>query len=148
VRHGDKAVGITTDDLGNTVVALRSGGRVLYGIFGIGTNPYQSVRIYGTEAGMGAHLRLSKHFRINSEIAALSLWDFETKSFNEYSARILPAARFGPFEVFAGAGFNYASYTATPDHPLLDHSSLWSQTVAGERREMRIGYKAGLQVHF
>ncbi len=149
IRNGDRALGVTVDDLGTTVAALRSGGRIMYGIMGFASNQYQSIKLYGLEAGLGAHLPVSRHFRINAEITTQSLFDFDEQTVNDNGISIMPAVRIGPFEFFAGAGVNVLISTVAPPYlSLIDHHIEAGFTNAGANVETRVGYKAGLQVHF
>jgi len=149
VRSGDKAIGVTVDEYGITSIALRSGGRVLYGIFGIASDLSTTNMKNGFELGFGAHLRISKHFRINSELASLAITDFGGSYYNDYALRVLPAVRVGPIELFAGAGLNTAYYSQMPVAlGGIPQTQLFQETITGERAQMRLGYKAGLQVHF
>ncbi len=148
IRKGDKAIGITTDEYGTYIATLRSGGRILYGIFGLAFNPYTVVNTYGLEAGLGAHLPITRHFRINGEISALSLSDIGERHFEDYGVRILPAVRLGPIEVFAGAGLDMVSFSERPEYAVINSNALWTDSRVGVNLEMRIGYRAGVQVHF
>jgi hypothetical protein len=150
IRSGDKAIGISSDEYGSTFVTLRSGGKVLYGIFGLGANTNGATfMLYGMEAGLGAHLPIiKKHLCINNEITAMSLSNINGLFFHDYSARILPAVRFGAFEVFAGAGFNVSFYSWKPPFAIMETKTLHSGVAAGQQMEMRIGYKGGVQIHF
>lgn len=147
VRSGDKAIGVSFDEFGIASVALRSGGRVLYGIFGMAGNTSNSM--YGFELGLGAHLRLTRHVRINTELASLAISNLGGAYYNDYALRCLPAIRFGPIEVFAGAGFNTSFYSRMPQLlPGIKSQPLFTEHITGEHASMRLGYKAGLQVHF
>lgn len=148
IRSGEKALGVSVDDYGNSFVTLRSGGRVLYGIFGLGGNVSGSSVLAGLEAGIGAHLPVYRKFRINNEIGAVSLTDARGLFYNEYSVRVMPSIRVGAFELFAGAGYNVSFYNYKPDGPLVETHILYSGMAVAQQMEMRIGYKGGIQVHF
>lgn len=149
VRSGDKAIGVTTDEFGNASIALRSGGRVLYGVFGLASDLNFTRLKSGLELGLGAHLRIARHFRINTELTSLAITNLSGEFYNDYAVRVLPAVRLGPLELFAGVGLCTAYYSDKPvalggigTHPLF------TEEITGERADMRLGYKAGLQVHF
>lgn len=149
VRSGDKAIGVSVDEFGITSIALRSGGRILYGIFGLASDLNVTNMKNGFELGLGAHLRITRHFRINSELASLAISDFSGSYYNDYALRVLPAVRVGPIEIFAGAGLNTAYYRQMPVALSgINTTPLFQEAITGERAQMRLGYKAGLQVHF
>jgi hypothetical protein len=152
IEKGDVSIGTTIDEMGITMAALRSGGKVLYGLVGIGRTglvPAPGVAgtpdMYAIEAGLGAHINFTKHFRIHTEIASMSLADFAGNSFHDNAMRIMPAVRLGRIEVFAGAGLNYAFYTLRPQNIAMDGNILWSGNTLAGLSEWRIGYRAGLQ---
>ncbi|MBX2906465.1 MAG: hypothetical protein KF744_10535 [Taibaiella sp.] len=149
VRSGDKAIGVTVDEFGITSIALRSGGRILYGIFGFASDLNTVNMKNGFELGFGAHLKITRHFRINSELASLAITDFSGSYYNDYALRVLPAVRMGPIEVFAGAGLNTSYYSQLPVALAgINTTPLFTEHITGEHAGMRLGYKAGLQVHF
>jgi len=66
-----------------------------------------------------------------------------------FSKPVMPAVRVGPIELFAGAGLNTAYYSQLPVAlGGIPQTKLFQETITGERAQMRLGYKAGLQVHF
>jgi hypothetical protein len=149
VRSGDKAIGVTVDEFGITSIALRSGGRILYGIFGVASDLNTVNMKNGFELGFGAHLKITRHFRINSELASLAITDFSGSYYNDYALRVLPAVRLGPIEVFAGAGLNTSYYSQLPVAiGGITTTPLFTEHITGEHAGFYLGYKAGLQVHF
>lgn len=147
VKSGDASLGVSVDDLGNTMVALRSGGRILYGLLGAGRNllAVNEKDMYAFEVGLGAHIPISRHFRIHTEVAALNLADFTTDRYHDNAIRIMPAVRLGRLELFAGAGINYVYYTYLPPDLSYKGTVLWSGKSFAGNSEFRIGYRAGLQ---
>ena len=147
VSNGDAAIGASMDEYGHTVVALRSGGRVLYGIIGAGGIFDATTFRYAFEAGLGAHWRLHKHFRINTELAALTTTDMKGNAFQDNALRVLPAVRFGPLEIFGGAGFNIAVYNFKPQQRFGQGNTIWEYEGKYNYTSLRVGYKVGVQVH-
>lgn len=50
-RNGEQALGVTVNEIGTTMATFRSGGRVLYGIIGIGGNGTGGYRAYALQGG-------------------------------------------------------------------------------------------------
>jgi len=144
---GDASLGITVDDLGTTMLALRSGGRITYGLIGIGSNLMSpdNKTLVAFEVGLGAHLPVSKHFRISAEISSMTLSDFTNDRFHDNGIRILPSVRMGRLEVFAGAGIHYGYYTYRPKALIPESNILWSGNSFAGTSEYRISYRAGAQ---
>lgn len=148
VKSGDAMLGVTIDEVGTTMVALRSGGRILYGLLGLGTNVLgmPGKTLIASEAGLGAHLPISKHFRISAELTSLSLSDEIVEQFHDNAIRILPAVRIGNrLEVFAGAGIHFAYYIKRPESIAFNGDALWRGNSFAGPSEIRIGYRTGIQ---
>lgn len=148
IGNGDASLGVSFDDLGNTIVSLRSGGRILYGLVGMGSNlmATKDKNMYCVEAGLGAHIPISKHFRINGEIAQMTMSDLTSDRFHDNALRLMPAVRFGRIEAFGGISINYAYYTYRPISLDNETPILWEGNSFAGSSNYRIGYKAG--VHF
>lgn len=108
IKHGEKNIGISTDQTLNTLLSLRSGGRVLYGIIGMGYHLEGSYDLYALQAGIGAHLLpISPSFRINVEATQLVLTDFSNGHAFTYTLGILPEVRItSQLALFAGPTAN------------------------------------------
>lgn len=117
IKEGEMLVGLTTDEKGNAMVSLRSGGKVLYGLLGLGYHfGYEETR-YVLEAGIGAHLVTAKAFRLNAELASAAMTNFEEGAYGRQSLRLLAGYRITPrLELFAGPTFNHLMFdTDQPD---------------------------------
>jgi len=147
ISNGDAAIGATMDEYGHMVVALRSGGSVLYGILGAGGIFDDATIRYAFEAGLGAHWQLHKHFRINTELAALTTSDMKGNAFQDNALRVLPAVRFGPLEFFGGVGCNIAVYNFKPEQRFGQGNTIWEYQGKYNNTSLRVGYKVGVQVH-
>lgn len=126
IKEGEMQLGLTTDEAGNAMVTLRSGGKVLYGLLGVGYHfKYEEAR-YVVEAGLGAHLITAKAFRLNAELASAAMTNFEEGVYGRQSLRVLAGYRITPrFELFAGPTFNHLVFeTDQPD--IRDDRYLWS----------------------
>jgi hypothetical protein len=147
IKSGEKSVSLTFDESRTGLVSFRSGGRVLYGIAGIGYNFKDTHRNhYAAEAGLGAHIRLGRSFRINTEAVNLSLTDFKKGTYLKSSLRILPAYRPGSrVEVFAGPTINYVNYSKESGNGLVGRY-LWSRLRHGDFQGLYLGCVAGIHI--
>ena len=68
IKNGEKGIAITYNELGSVMTTFRSGGKVTYGIIGIGYNHKTSGRSYATEVGWGIHINCLSWFRIKNEL--------------------------------------------------------------------------------
>lgn len=145
IGTGEKSIGISTDETLTTLLSLRSGGRVLYGILGLGYNLKSKSDLYALEGGMGGHLRISDRCRVNVEGTQLYLDDFKRGSYFRSSVSVLPGVKiFRRLEIFAGPSISYMNCTNGKGEDLADHY-LWSRTnVQGHFQAWYIGATGGL----
>jgi len=148
IRNGEKGLGVTVDETGTTLLSFRSGGHVLYGILGVGVNFREDLPLYALEAGLGACLRVTPHFRIRAEGVAVSLADFEPGSHIRSSLRILPALKIGrQLEVFAGPTCSQVTLTEHKGEELAP-GYLWELNRNGYFYGLYLGGMGGVQFHF
>ncbi len=111
IKNGEKQLGIGIDEIGNTTLSFRSGGKVTYGIIGIGHNFNFSGAPHVLELGLGAHLPLNHRFRINFELNNTANTNFWTVSYYKSALRTLVGLQLGKtIELTAGPSFNYVNY--------------------------------------
>ncbi|NLR61352.1 hypothetical protein HGH93_24845 [Chitinophaga polysaccharea] len=148
VKGGEKQVSVSIDETMTTIAAFKSGGRVLYGILGIGYNLKDNPNpLYALQGGIGAHLPLTAHFRINGEALNTVLTDFKKGYYHRQTVGIFPAYRFGNrVEIFAGPTFNFVSTKHDVGRDLVSHY-IWSEDVSRNRfHGAYIGAAGGIQV--
>ncbi|MCF2444961.1 hypothetical protein L0657_13415 [Dyadobacter sp. CY345] len=147
VKNGEKSISLTTDETATLMASFRSGGRVLYGILGLGYNlKSDNKSLYGIEAGLGAHIPVSNKFRINTEVVSQTLSDFKSGIYYKNSLRILPAFKLTPqLEIFGGPNLNYVDYSKGKGDGLVKRY-LWKDAGGGDLEGLYIGFNAG--VHF
>jgi len=150
IKNGEKSIGITVDDNLTTLLTFRSGGRILYGIIGAGYNFKNDKEVYAFEAGLGAHVYTSQAFRLNIELAAVSLENFKAGEYFKSSLRILPAFKITPhIEVFGGPTFNYVNTNTAEGRELTDKFiSKWDSKNNTRLQGIYAGYTAGVQYVF
>lgn len=149
IKNGEKSVAFTIDETMTGIVSFRSGGRVLYGIAGIGYNFKDNPKaMYAAEGGLGAHIPLASSLRINLEAVGTTLTDFHGGSYNKNSLRVLPALKLGGrFEAFAGPTLNYVSYDRENDYDFIK-KYIWKNNSSKDFQGLFVGFNAGLQYIF
>jgi len=147
VKNGEKSISLTVDETATTMASFRSGGRVLYGILGVGYNLKNDDKsLYGIEAGLGAHITVSNKFRINTEVVTQTLSDFKSGDHFKNTLRILPAFKILPqLEIFGGPSLNYVDYSKGKGDGLISHY-LWKERRGEDFRGLYFGFNAGM--HF
>ncbi len=148
IKKGEKALGFSTDENLTTMVNFRSGGRVLYGIIGMG---YSFKPAFNTllvaETGMGAHIRIGQNVRLNLEATTTSYTDFTDVIMLRSSLRVLPALNFGKVEIFAGPTINEIQSNDLSGSP-ISRNYLWSNNNWGSFNGIYIGAYGGIQYKF
>jgi len=144
IKNGKQAIGLSYDETGTGLVTYRSGGRVLYGLIGLGYN--LNADYYGLETGIGAHIIKREHFLLNGETFSQWLTDFSDFSYNKHGIRLLPTLRIANrLEIFAGPALNVTQSDA--GNPLFrDKKYLWKKEKGSCFTGMSIGYTGGIQV--
>lgn len=150
IKNGEKHIGVMVDETGTTFATFRSGGRTLYGIVGFGFNGSNHRAIFATQAGIGAHMPLSKTIKLNGEATATSLADFRRTADMQAGIKIFPSYRVRNFEIFAGPSFNYAMSMGfgTNGGAPFNHNSIWTSKSYNRTHELYIGGQVGVQLRF
>lgn len=131
IRNGEKSVGISTDEHLNGMISFYSGGRVLYGILGIGYNFKKSNdHIYVLQGGIGAHLlRKGKDLRLNVEAVQLVQADFSQGHCYTYSLKVLPEMTIAKrIQIFAGPTVNLQLDYSDGEISGLSADHFWTTT--------------------
>lgn len=153
IKNGEMGIGISYNEIGSTVLSLRSGGRLLYGIIGLGYN-HRSVSpaSFVFEAGYGVHINFSEKFRINTEAKAQLLSMFANQENSQYSLAILPALKLGSnFEIFAGPSISYLISDNTDNEKLFPKNTsinIWKSFGSSRLKQVNIGFSIGTQFLF
>jgi hypothetical protein len=149
IKHGEKSIGVSLDETRTALASFRSGGRLMYGIIGVGYNlENKKSSLYAWEAGVGGHITISSLFRINTEATILSLDDFTARGeYFKSSLRVLPAIRMGDhIELFGGPTINFTHYSNDIGKDLVTHY-LWSETTSADHfHGLYIGVIGGVQI--
>lgn len=157
IKNGEKGIAVTYNELGSTMVTFRSGGKVTYGIIGVGYNHKVSSRAYTVEAGLGAHINCLSWLRINNELKIASFGysnnPFITDSnlsnpVFHVNYSLMPAFRISRhFELFGGPSINYINARNT-DSELMPNHSIWKQSSSTRLQQIYVGYQVGVQYIF
>ena len=150
IKNGEKSIGLTIDENQTSMLSFRSGGKVLYGILGIGYNFKNTDEVYAFEAGLGAHFFESRSFRVNAEITSSMLESFKEGDYMKASLRVMPAIKVTPFlEIFGGPSMNFVSTNTTEGIALTKNTiKEWPGEWDEDFRALYLGYTAGLHILF
>ncbi|WP_118950603.1 hypothetical protein [Taibaiella helva] len=145
IKNGEKQIGVSIDESASTMVTFRSGGKVLYGILGAGYNFKDEEARYVLEGGLGAHIAISKSFRINLETVTMAMSDLQHDVYMKSALRILAAYKIANrLEFFAGPSFNHLNYERGQTDIRDDHY-LWKNRGKNHINGLYFGAIAGVQ---
>ncbi|MGF1924952.1 MAG: hypothetical protein ACQUHE_12300 [Bacteroidia bacterium] len=150
IKDGEKSIGFSTDETETAMLTLRSGGRVLYGIIGVGYNLKNEDEVYAAELGFGAHFFPSSSFRINTELVATTLESFDPGEYFKTSFRLMPNLKlFKTLSIFGGPSLNFVT-TNTDEGKQLYTKNIrsWDNKWGNDYNALYIGYTAGLHFLF
>lgn len=146
IKNGEKYIGLTADETLTSMVSFRSGGRILYGIVGAGYNmKHAKDNIFVAEAGIGAHIPITHHFRTNIELASLFHFELDRGEYYKAALRILPAYTIGRCEIFAGPTLNHVNYEEDKGRNLVNRY-VWSHRTNDNFNGLYVGLMGG--IHF
>jgi len=147
-KNGTKSLGVTIDENQTTLVTFRSGGKLMYGILGVGYNFNNKHQKYAWQAGIGAHLLNAGIFSLNTELTQNGLESFKGGNYLRSSFAILPAIRLANrVDIFAGPSYNYVNTdTKEGQNMHKKYTSSWGGNNGNDFHGFYFGYSAGVQV--
>lgn len=147
IKKGEKQIGVSIDETGNTLINFRSGGKILYGIVGAGINFNDDNARYVLEGGMGAHFPIAKYFRANFELVSSAMSDLQYDVYTKSTARLLAAFKIANrIEFFAGPTFNHLGYErGQPD--IRNDRYLWKDRNDDHINGFYFGAMGGVQIN-
>ena len=150
IKNGKMGVALSYDNMNNTMLSFRSGGKYTYGILGVGyNNKVNDGSNIVAEAGYGIHIPITNWLEINNEFKATSLGFSNDKVCYNASYLLAPSFTFlNHFNVFGGANFNYLYSNYVNSDDLLPNKCLWENDNSDNKQRMFIGYQIGLQYVF
>ncbi|MEZ2337412.1 hypothetical protein AB6735_17335 [Mucilaginibacter sp. RCC_168] len=148
-KNGEKSFGATIDENQTALLTFRSGGKVFYGIVGVGYNFNNKKQKYAYEAGFGAHVLTIQSFRLNTELVNGGLESFKDK--DEYwksTFRLMPSFRIAnKVDIFAGPSINYVNTNTEEGRKLTTkYINSWTRHDGRDLHGFYVGYMAGIQV--
>jgi len=147
-KNGEMSLGIAYNEIGSMMLSFRSGGRVLYGILGVGFNHKLDKETFIVEAGFGGRIPISSRFRINNELKAANT-AFGSENTVHSSFNIMPAFKIFPqWEIFAGPSLNYLYTDQVENKKMFPDHSLWKKYGDKKLQQLYIGYTAGIHYIF
>lgn len=102
VKNGNKSLSAGVDESGLAQLTFRSGGRVLYGLIGVGHYLNNYPLAYALDAGLGAHIVQVGPFAVDGEVFRRVSTDFRGPGQHQLSFRLLPRVRFGRHWIIVG----------------------------------------------
>ena len=150
IKNGKMGVALSYDNMNNTMLSFRSGGKYSYGILGVGyNNKVNDGSNIVAEAGYGIHIPITNWLEINNEFKATSLGFSNDKVCYNASYLLAPSFTFlNHFNVFGGASFNYLYSNYVNSDDLLPNNYLFEKDNSDNKQRMFIGYQIGLQYVF
>ncbi len=156
IKEGEMGVAVGYNEIGTTSLTLRSGGRVLYGIIGLGYNHRaprkEAASIMG---GYGAHINIVPWLRINNELTVESIGIFSNHS-DTFKAgyALLPAFRpVRQIEIFGGPSINFmqsnveSMFDIFPDN-YIRRREIVRRDGTPKMQQLFVGWQAGAQFIF
>ncbi|EPR65171.1 hypothetical protein [Cyclobacterium qasimii] len=147
IEDGEIRIGLSSDENLTTMLSLKSGGRRLYGIVGIGSNLQYGDLPYALEAGLGLKVFEGNSFRLDVEGTNIFATNF--KKGGEYSRsgiKVLPVLLLSRnLQIFAGPSLNY-THTKYSNGDDLSGLQLWNRDRRGVYKAINLGVTAGLNI--
>ncbi|GAA3967280.1 carboxypeptidase-like regulatory domain-containing protein [Mucilaginibacter dorajii] len=144
IRNGEKSLAVSTDESLFTHVDFRSGGRVLYGVIGLGFK-FDAQPTYAANFGLGIHIIPRQRFSLDGEYFSQLVFNDRKMLYQVGGLRLLPGYKFTRcLRVFAGPSLqgiyaDQASDATVNGWVLSRHSNGSGSTV------FDIGFTGGLQ---
>ena len=147
-KNGEKSIGLMIDENQTTLITFRSGGKLVYGILGMGYNFDNKNQKYAWQAGLGLHLINAGIFRLNTELTQNGLESFKKGTYLRPSFALLPSIRLADrIDIFAGPSFNYVTTNTTEGRNMHDkYTSSWGGNNGTDFHGFYFAYAAGVQV--
>jgi hypothetical protein len=148
-KNGEKSLGLSIDENQTTIFSFRSGGKIFYGIAGVGYNFNNKKQKYAYQAGIGAHLLNTGIFGLKTELISSGLESFKGDEYFKSSSYLLPSLKISKtIEIFAGPSANFIETDTEEGKNLIKHYvSSWSRNNSLDFYGFYFGYTAGIQVH-
>ncbi|SDS15478.1 hypothetical protein SAMN05216490_0637 [Mucilaginibacter mallensis] len=149
-KNNDKSIGVSIDENETTMLSFRSGGKLFYGIIGIGGNLKNTKEKYAYEAGLGVNILREKAFSLKTELITSGLESFKGDEYFKSSSYLMPAFKITrSIEIFGGPSFNYVETDNVEGRNLVKkYVTSWTRNNGSDLYGLYFGYTAGIQFHF
>jgi hypothetical protein len=151
IKEGEMGIALGYNEIGTASLTFRSGGRVMYGILGLGYNHKveKSRKAWTMTGGFGAHINILPWLRINNELTTESIGIFGTDN-NTFKTgyAMLPALRFGHFELFGGPSINFMQSRDADMFGVFQEHSFWERHRGSRLQQVFLGWQVGVQAIF
>ena len=149
IKNGEYSIAATYNEVGNATLTFRSGGRITYGILGVGYNHNADDKGFVVEGGFGAHINIAQWFRLNNEIKGGTIGDLSDAGTFYANYALLPAFRLARnFKIFGGPSINYLQSGNLKNKDIFPNHFLWKKHSDTKLQQVYIGYQVGVQVVF
>ncbi len=161
VKNGEKGIAVSYNEIGSTNITFRSGGKVTYGILGVGYNHkvgdnsffasenglWQIVNLssFVLTSGIGAHINISPCFRVNNEISGDVIIGDSSEPTFKIGYALMPAFRIWHLEVFGGPNINYMQTNNLNNSGLFSKKSIWKNHGSLKMQQIYWGFQIGIQ---
>lgn len=145
IKNGEKSLAISTDENLFTHLDFRSGGRVMYGLIGVGYSLRNAPAKYIFDLGFGAHIINHQKFSLNGEYTVELITDTKKKFYETQSLKLLPGYKLSKLlRLFAGPTFDATSANVNDEAQI--HGWQLNKHISGNNiSTLSIGVTGGLQ---
>jgi len=110
IKNGQKSLALSYGQTKFMHLDFRSGGRVLYGLLGVGFNTTGGTYKYALDLGLGAHMIKAKRLALDGELVLQATTNLTKNSYQTYSIKVLPAyCLTRHLQFFAAPAINFIS---------------------------------------
>jgi hypothetical protein len=149
-KNNEKSLALMTDENRTALLDFNSGGKILYGILGIGYNFKNKKDKYAFETGLGVHIINTRFFLVNTELVSGGLESFKGGENFKSSIRLMPAIKIAnSIEIFGGPSFNYMNTNTDEGKSMVTkYTSSWTRNNGRDLYGFYFGYTAGIKALF
>lgn len=149
IKEGEMSIAATYNEIGTAGVTFRSGGKVTYGILGVGYNHRTKGDAFTSMGGLGAHININSWLRVNNEITIETLGNFSDEVTFKAGYALMPAFRIGQHvELFGGPSIIFMQTDDPDNYKLFPSNSLWEKERSSKLQQLFVGYQVGMQFLF
>ena len=139
------------DNTGSSVISLRAGGNVFYGLLAAGYN-WKALKDEAMtwQVGGGAHIGHGLIFNTNIEARAALYSNFNKMNTFQFTVNLLPGLKLTDYlECYIGPNIGYMQ-TKNPDNtrPLNMGITLWEEKNSSRLKHLYIGFLTGIYYRF